>query len=187
MDNKVVNKDASTRRESFTELLGQLASTSAAVVHDEIELVIQGIREKVRAARSGVLLVATGAVIGFGAFMSLCAASIIGLASYMAPVIAALVTGAATQNILERGAEIYGEAEQTVSEVYDKTAQAVSETYEKAKSYSEGNPGKTVLVALGIGVGVGFLLGARSRRSRTGRFAQPVVNALSEIALELFR
>ena len=95
MDNKVVNKGASTQRESLTELLRQLASTSAALVHYEIELLIQGIREKVRAARSGVLLVATGAVIGFAAFMSLCAALIIGLTSYMAPVIAALVTGAA--------------------------------------------------------------------------------------------
>jgi VIT1/CCC1 family predicted Fe2+/Mn2+ transporter len=95
MNNKVINKDPITQRESFTELLGQLANNSAAVVHDEIELVIQGIREKVRAVRSGVLIVATGAVIGFAAFMSLCAALIIGLTSYMAPVIAALLTGAA--------------------------------------------------------------------------------------------
>jgi VIT1/CCC1 family predicted Fe2+/Mn2+ transporter len=65
------------------------------VVHDEIELVVQGIREKMRAARSGVLTVVIGAVIGFAAFLSLCAALIIGLTSYMAPVIAALVTGAA--------------------------------------------------------------------------------------------
>jgi VIT1/CCC1 family predicted Fe2+/Mn2+ transporter len=95
MENKVVNKNPTTQRESFTELLGELANNSAAVVHDEIELVIQGIREKVRAVRSGVLIVATGAVISFAAFMSLCAALIIGLTSYMAPVIAALVTGAA--------------------------------------------------------------------------------------------
>jgi VIT1/CCC1 family predicted Fe2+/Mn2+ transporter len=95
MNNKVINKDPITQRESFNELLGQLANNSAAVVHDEIELVIQGIREKVRAVRSGVLIVATGAVIGFAAFMSLCAALIIGLTSYMAPVIAALLTGAA--------------------------------------------------------------------------------------------
>ena len=33
-------------RESFTELLGQLASSSAAKVHDEIALLIQGFREK---------------------------------------------------------------------------------------------------------------------------------------------
>jgi ElaB/YqjD/DUF883 family membrane-anchored ribosome-binding protein len=94
---------------------------------------------------------------------------------------------ATAQSILDRGAEVYGQTEQAVSDVYDKTAQAVSETYEHAKSYSSENPGKTILIALGIGVGLGFLLGASSRRSRTGRLAQPVVNALSDIALEFFR
>lgn len=93
MNNIVVNKDPARQRESFTELLGQIANNSAAVLHDEIELVTQGIREEVRAVRSGVLTVATGAVISFAAFMSLCAALIIELTSYMAPVIAALVTG----------------------------------------------------------------------------------------------
>jgi VIT1/CCC1 family predicted Fe2+/Mn2+ transporter len=91
----MANRNHKAQRESFSELLGQLASHSAAVVHDEIELVIQGIREKVTAVRRGVLTVLTGAVISFGAFMSLCAAVIIGLTSYMAPVLAALVTGAA--------------------------------------------------------------------------------------------
>ena len=94
---------------------------------------------------------------------------------------------AAAQGILEGGAEVYGQAEHAVSDVYDKTAQAVSETYEQAKSYSSENPGKTILIALGVGVGLGFLLGASSRHSRTGRFARPVVNALSDIALEVFR
>ena len=94
---------------------------------------------------------------------------------------------AAAEGIMERGAEVYGQAEHAVSDVYDKTAQAVSETYGQAKRYSDENPGKTILVALGIGVGLGFLLGASSRRSRTGRFAQPVVNALSDIALAFFR
>ena len=93
MNNIVVNKDPTKQRESFTELLGQIANNSAAVLHDEIELVIQGIREKVRAVRSGVLTVATGVVISFAAFMSLCAALIIELTYYMAPVIAALITG----------------------------------------------------------------------------------------------
>jgi ElaB/YqjD/DUF883 family membrane-anchored ribosome-binding protein len=95
--------------------------------------------------------------------------------------------GATAQGILERGTEVYGQAEQAVSEAYDKTAKVVSETYEQAKSYSTENPGKTILIALGIGIGLGFLLGASSRRSRTGRLAQPVVNALSDIALEIFR
>ena len=95
--------------------------------------------------------------------------------------------GGTAETIMERGAKVYGQAEQAVSDVYDKTAKAVSETYEQAKSYSSENPGKTILIALGIGVGLGFLLGASSRRSRTGRLAQPVVNALSDIALEFFR
>ncbi|MEK6776800.1 MAG: phage holin family protein [bacterium] len=93
MNNIVVNKDPTKQRESFTELLGQIANNSAAVLHDEIELVIQGIREKVRVVRSGVLTVAIGVVISFAAFISLCAALIIELTYYMAPVIAALVTG----------------------------------------------------------------------------------------------
>ena len=95
MNNKGVNKDSTTQRESFIELLGQLANNSAAVVHDEIELVIQGVREKVRAVRSGLLIIAIGVVIGFGALMSLCAAVIIGLTYFLVPVMAALVTGAA--------------------------------------------------------------------------------------------
>jgi len=95
MNNTVENKGTAIQRESITELVGQLAANAAAVFHDEIELVIQRIHEKVKVVRSGVLTVATGAVISFAAFMSLCAALIIGLTSYMAPVNAALVTGAA--------------------------------------------------------------------------------------------
>lgn len=95
MNNKVINKDPTTKRESFSELLGQLVSNFAVVVRDEIEFVIQGLREKMRAARGGILTVATGAVICFAAFMSLCAALIIGLACYMSPLIAALGTGMA--------------------------------------------------------------------------------------------
>jgi hypothetical protein len=90
-------------------------------------------------------------------------------------------------SMLERGAEAYGQAEKAVGDVYDKTAKAVGETYEQVKSYSRNNPDKALLIALGIGVGLGFLLGASSRHSRTGRFARPVVNALSDIALQLFR
>ena len=95
MNNTVENKGPAMQRESITELVGQLAANAAAVFHDEIELVIQGIHEKVKVVRSGALTVATGAIISFAALMSFCAAVIIGLTSYMTPVIAALVTGAA--------------------------------------------------------------------------------------------
>ena len=90
------------------------------------------------------------------------------------------------QTIFEGGAEAYGQAEQAVRDAYDKTSEKVSETYEKARSYSSDNPGKTILIALGIGIGLGFLLGASTHRS-SSRFAQPVVHALSDIASELFR
>jgi hypothetical protein len=95
MDNNAVNKAPATQRESFSELLGQLAKNSAAMVHDEIELGIQDVREKVRNVRSEVLTVAAGMVISFVALMSFCAALIIGLAYYMPPVVAAFVTGTA--------------------------------------------------------------------------------------------
>jgi protein-S-isoprenylcysteine O-methyltransferase Ste14 len=94
MNNKAVSKDPTTQRESFTELLEQLAQNSAAVVRADIELVIRRIRDKARAGRRAVVLVAAGAVISGAAFLSLCAAAIIGLTSYMAPSMAALVTGA---------------------------------------------------------------------------------------------
>lgn len=92
MNNKV---DPTTQRESFTELLEQLAKNSASVVHNEIELFIQRIREMVNGVVSGVLLIVIGAVISFAALMCLCAALIIGLTYYLSPVIAALVTGVA--------------------------------------------------------------------------------------------
>ena len=94
MNIDVENKDPAAERESFSELLGQLFKYSAVMVHDEIELVIQGIREKVRGVRNGALMVAAGVFISFAAFLSLCAALIIKLASYMAPVYAALITAA---------------------------------------------------------------------------------------------
>jgi len=95
---------------------------------------------------------------------------------------------AAEQSTQEHGAEVHERAQEAVSEGYDKTARTVSETYEQVKRYGSKNPGKTMLIALGIGVGLGYLLGAGSRRSgANGRFARPVVNALSDVALEFFR
>jgi ElaB/YqjD/DUF883 family membrane-anchored ribosome-binding protein len=94
---------------------------------------------------------------------------------------------AATQTLLNKGSEAYAKAEQAVGEAYEKSTQKVKETYEKAKTYGTEHPGTTILVALGIGVGIGLLLGANSsHRSRTGRIARPVINAISEIANEYF-
>lgn len=93
MNSKGANQDPATQPESFPELLDRLVKSSAAVVHDEIDLVIQQIREKGRAVRDGVLLIAIAAVFGICGLGSLCAALIIQLTAYMAPAMAALVTG----------------------------------------------------------------------------------------------
>ncbi len=95
MNSKVANKDTTTQRDSLSDMLEQLANNSATVVRDEIALVIQGIRERVTAARGGVVTIVVGAAIGFAAFMCLCAALIIRLTAYMAPGTAAFVAGAA--------------------------------------------------------------------------------------------
>ncbi|MBF0257513.1 MAG: phage holin family protein [Desulfamplus sp.] len=91
MNNRETNRLPATQRESFTELLGQLASNSATMVHDEIELVIQRIREKVRSVRLGGLIFVTGALTIFAAFIFFCAALFFKLTYYMTPFIAALV------------------------------------------------------------------------------------------------
>ena len=95
--------------------------------------------------------------------------------------------GGAAQRILKRGGEAYEHAEKAVSDVYDKAAQAVVGTYEHGRSYSRKNPEKALFIALGLGVGIGFLFGAGSRHARAGRFARPVVKALSDIASQYFR
>jgi len=93
MNNNDINRDHPAPHESFTELLGKLASSSATVIHDEIELVIQGVRENMRDVYRGGVLIASGAAIGFAALLAFCGALFIELTLHMAPVIAALVTG----------------------------------------------------------------------------------------------
>jgi ElaB/YqjD/DUF883 family membrane-anchored ribosome-binding protein len=96
-------------------------------------------------------------------------------------------SGAKKKSTLEHGAEAFDHAQQKVSDAYDQTSEKVGENYNKAKSYIHDNPGKALLITLGIGVGIGLLLGGSTQRTRTGRLAQPVVHALSDIALAFFR
>jgi ElaB/YqjD/DUF883 family membrane-anchored ribosome-binding protein len=93
-----------------------------------------------------------------------------------------------TEDILEQGTQAYAQAEQAVGDAFDKTTQKVSETFDKAKHYRNEHPDKAIFIALGIGVGLGLLLGVSAHhRSRTSRIAEPVVNALSDVALAFFR
>lgn len=78
----------------------------------------------------------------------------------------AVSAGAAAQRIIERGAKIYGQVEQSVTDAYDKTTGAVKDTYDRARTYSGENPGKTILISLGVGMGLGLLLGVGARTLR---------------------
>ncbi|GAB6058137.1 phage holin family protein [Desulfonatronum parangueonense] len=92
MENKVEHKSPA-QRESFKELLEQLANNVSNIVRDEIELVIRRAQEKAADFRGGVVTLIIGAVICFIAFIPLSIALIIWLTSYMEPVMAALASG----------------------------------------------------------------------------------------------
>lgn len=87
----------------------------------------------------------------------------------------------------DRAAEAYDQTKKAVNEAYDKTAQAVSSTYDQAMTFGREHPGQLTLIAFGAGIGVGLLLASGSPRRRTGRYVEPAINALSQIALEFFR
>ena len=80
-------------RESFGQLLTQLATHSAALVRNEMALAKQELRESARSLRMGVVTVAIGALIGWIALVSFAAAAVIGLAYFMHPGYAALIVG----------------------------------------------------------------------------------------------
>ena len=86
--------EAGTQREStISELLGELAQSSAALIRDELTLAKQEVREKLSAFRVGLVVVAIGAVIGLVALITLCAAVVIALAAYVSAWQAALIVG----------------------------------------------------------------------------------------------
>lgn len=85
--------DAGLRRESFGELLSQLASNSAALVRDELELARTEVSEKIVVVRSGIVIVAAGALVALVAILTLTAAAVIGLSNYVGAGKSALIIG----------------------------------------------------------------------------------------------
>jgi uncharacterized membrane protein YqjE len=80
-------------RESIGELLGQLASTSAALIRDQIELAKEEMRENLAQLRSGLITLAVSAVFGLLALFTLCAAAVIGLGIFVGIGMSALTIG----------------------------------------------------------------------------------------------
>ena len=70
----------------------------------------------------------------------------------------------------------------------EQSSYSLNKTWEQAMNYSRENPGKSTLIAFGVGVGVGLLMvNGFTTRSRSERIVPPLMNALSEIASALFR
>lgn len=95
---------------------------------------------------------------------------------------------AATQRALDTAQNAYEQTRQVVTDAYGKTSEALTNTYDQAMTYGRDNPGKLTLIAFGAGIGVGVLLASGfGGRSRTSRIAEPIVGALSQVAMEFFR
>lgn len=88
----------------------------------------------------------------------------------------------------DRGSQVYGQTKETLSKAYDRTGEALNETYEWMMSYGREHPGRTMLIAFGAGAGLGFLLASNQRSSsRSSAYIEPVVNAISQLASDMFR
>jgi len=94
----------------------------------------------------------------------------------------------AASEVTNQVQQAYDQTVKVVSDAYGKTSDAISKTYDQTMTYGRDNPGKLTLIAFGAGIGIGVLLAAGfgGRRSNT-RYTEPIVNALSQVALEFFR
>jgi uncharacterized membrane protein YqjE len=70
-------RTALTNRESFGDLLSRLATESAGLVRDEIDLAKQELREKTKSLRSGAMIAVIGAIVGIIALLTLDAAAVV--------------------------------------------------------------------------------------------------------------
>jgi uncharacterized membrane protein YqjE len=83
-------------RESFGSLLSRLATTSAGLVRDEIDLAKQEVREKIRSFRAGIISIAVAVLFAAVALFTLDAALVIAIGKVIGFDLSALVVGLAT-------------------------------------------------------------------------------------------
>lgn len=91
------------------------------------------------------------------------------------------------RDIMNQGSRSFDETKEAMRQAYEKSARSLGHTYGQALEYGRQNPGKATLIAFGIGIGVGLLLLGSARRSRVSRYGEPIVNALSNMAMEFIR
>ena len=82
-------------RESLTELLGELANESSALVRDEIELAKQEMNERIVGLKAGAVLTAAGSSVALLGLLSLTATAVIALAQVVGFLYSALIIGVA--------------------------------------------------------------------------------------------
>jgi hypothetical protein len=83
------------REESIGDLFGRLVEDGKAYARSEIDLVREIARHRAGRARSGLIALAAGGVLLFGAFIALILAAVHGLATLIGPLLAGLAVAAA--------------------------------------------------------------------------------------------
>src|SRR5262249_25634992 len=92
------------------------------------------------------------------------------------------------RNPYESGAgQVMDQVKEGFSTAYETTSKGINKGYNAAVDYGKTNPGKATLIAFGAGLGVGLMLAGGFSRSRSSRIVPPIMDALSQIATELFR
>jgi len=101
----------------------------------------------------------------------------------------------------QQGAEAYDEMRERVDEVktraadakrkiadaYERTSETASRLYQDALDYGREHPGTAMLVAFGVGVGLGLMLSDGGRSTRYRRNVVPALaTAAAEAVLDIF-
>jgi len=95
MNDKTINqKHPNLQNESFAEAISHLIQDTRILLHEEVSLIKLEFIEKSRSLRTGIIIVAIGAILGILALATLWAAFIIWLTNYWPPALAAVVSGA---------------------------------------------------------------------------------------------
>ena len=85
--------ETGARRESWGELIGELAGQLVGLARDEVALARRELEQKLKTVQSAAAVVAIGAITALIAALSVCAAVIIALAEYVGPWQSALIVG----------------------------------------------------------------------------------------------
>jgi ElaB/YqjD/DUF883 family membrane-anchored ribosome-binding protein len=95
----------------------------------------------------------------------------------------------AAGDFTKEATQVVDQAKQAATDAYNRASKSLNDGYNQAVDYGRENPGTTMLIAFGAGIGVGLLLAGgftSPRSSRTSRILPPIMNALTEIAGEVF-